>query len=114
MTASTHKPALLHHDSAYSYRLCTPSLPRLRRYYQFEYVAQAPNFTRHALTTVGVNNGSLYTLTTGANQRRWKKMEDRGHSDLWYYRKIMGLGGEEGGGSFRWPPSKTIGILRLG
>ena len=49
----------------------------MRRYYQFEYVAQAPNFTRHALTTVGVNNGSLYTLTTGANQRRWKKMEDR-------------------------------------
>ena len=48
-----------------------------KTYYQFEYVAQAPNFTRHALTTVGVNNGSLYTLTTGANQRRWKKMEDR-------------------------------------
>ena len=44
---------------------------------RFEYVAQAPNFTRHALTTVGVNTGSLYTLTTGANQRRWKKMEDR-------------------------------------
>ncbi|CAJ2669391.1 unnamed protein product [Trifolium pratense] len=46
-------------------------------YYRFEFVAQAPNYTRHALSAVSVGNGRFYTLTTGANERRWGKMKDR-------------------------------------
>ncbi|XP_058739362.1 psbP-like protein 1, chloroplastic [Vicia villosa] len=46
-------------------------------YYQFEFIAQAPNFTRHALSAVSIGNGKFYTLTTGANERRWGKMKDR-------------------------------------
>ncbi|CAI9113197.1 OLC1v1013763C1 [Oldenlandia corymbosa var. corymbosa] len=49
-------------------------------YYTFEFVAQAPNFTRHALTSVSIGNGKFYTLTTGANERRWAKMKDRLHT----------------------------------
>lgn len=46
-------------------------------YYTFEFATQAPNFTRHALSTICVGNGKFYTLTTGANERRWGKMKDR-------------------------------------
>jgi photosystem II oxygen-evolving enhancer protein 2 len=46
-------------------------------YYRFEFVALAPNFTRHALSAVAIGNGRFYTLTTGANERRWGKMKDR-------------------------------------
>ncbi|CAI0411432.1 unnamed protein product, partial [Linum tenue] len=48
-----------------------------KAYYTFEFVAQAPNFTRHALSTIVIGNGKLYTLTTGANERRWGKMKDK-------------------------------------
>ncbi|GAB2298106.1 phycocyanin alpha-subunit phycocyanobilin lyase [Dionaea muscipula] len=48
-----------------------------KAYYTFEYTAQAPNFTRHALNAICINNGKFYTLTTGANERRWNKMKDR-------------------------------------
>ncbi|XP_054823527.1 psbP-like protein 1, chloroplastic isoform X2 [Prosopis cineraria] len=48
-----------------------------KAYYQFEFVAQAPNYTRHALSTVSIGNGKFYTLTTGANERRWDKMKER-------------------------------------
>ncbi|XP_028805167.1 psbP-like protein 1, chloroplastic [Neltuma alba] len=48
-----------------------------KAYYQFEFVAQAPNYTRHALSTISIGNGKFYTLTTGANERRWEKMKDR-------------------------------------
>lgn len=48
-----------------------------KAYYTFEFVAQAPNYTRHALSTVCIGNGKFYTLTTGANERRWEKMKDR-------------------------------------
>ncbi|XP_057819256.1 psbP-like protein 1, chloroplastic isoform X2 [Cryptomeria japonica] len=48
-----------------------------RNYYTFEFVAKAPNYTRHALGTVAIGNGKFYTLTTGANERRWGKMEDK-------------------------------------
>ncbi|CAN1798314.1 PsbP-like protein 1, chloroplastic [Linum perenne] len=48
-----------------------------RAYYTFEFVAQAPNFTRHALSTIVIGNGKLYTLTTGAKERRWEKMKDK-------------------------------------
>ncbi|KAL1541698.1 phycocyanin alpha-subunit phycocyanobilin lyase [Salvia divinorum] len=48
-----------------------------KAYYTFEFLAQAPNYTRHALTTVCIGNGRFYTVTTGANERRWEKMKDR-------------------------------------
>ncbi|KMS97827.1 hypothetical protein BVRB_5g123870 [Beta vulgaris subsp. vulgaris] len=48
-----------------------------KTYYTFEFIAQAPNYTRHALSVICVNNGKFYTLTTGANERRWGKMKDR-------------------------------------
>lgn len=49
-------------------------------YYNFEFVAQAPNFTRHALGVITIGNGKFYTLTTGANERRWDKMKDKLHT----------------------------------
>ncbi|KAJ8553732.1 hypothetical protein K7X08_024410 [Anisodus acutangulus] len=51
-----------------------------KTYYTFEFTAQAPNYTRHALTAVCIGNGKFYTLTTGANERRWEKMKDRLHT----------------------------------
>ncbi|XP_006650259.2 psbP-like protein 1, chloroplastic isoform X3 [Oryza brachyantha] len=51
-----------------------------RTYYTFEFTAQAPNFTRHALGAIAIANGKFYTLTTGANERRWDKMKDRLHT----------------------------------
>lgn len=48
-----------------------------KAYYTFEFIAQAPNYTRHALSTVCIGNGKFYTLTTGSNERRWDKMKDR-------------------------------------
>uniref|UniRef100_A0A5B7BAQ9 PsbP C-terminal domain-containing protein n=1 Tax=Davidia involucrata TaxID=16924 RepID=A0A5B7BAQ9_DAVIN len=49
-------------------------------YYTFEFVAQAPNYTRHALSAICIGNGKFYTLTTGANERRWEKMKDKLHT----------------------------------
>ncbi|KAM1019936.1 hypothetical protein ACFX13_041991 [Malus domestica] len=51
-----------------------------KTYYTFEFIAKAPNFTRHALSTVAIGNGNFYTLTTGANERRWDKMKDKLHT----------------------------------
>ncbi|XP_073126955.1 psbP-like protein 1, chloroplastic isoform X1 [Henckelia pumila] len=48
-----------------------------KTYYTIEFIAQAPNYTRHALTAVCIGNGKFYTLTTGSNERRWEKMKDR-------------------------------------
>ncbi|KAI4384460.1 hypothetical protein MLD38_002615 [Melastoma candidum] len=48
-----------------------------KAYYTFEFVAQAPNYTRHSLSTISIGNGKFYTLTTGANERRWEKMKDK-------------------------------------
>ncbi|KAJ7971317.1 PsbP-like protein 1 [Quillaja saponaria] len=48
-----------------------------KAYYRFEFIAQAPNYTRHALSTISISNGKFYTLTTGANERRWGKMKDK-------------------------------------
>lgn len=48
-----------------------------KAYYTFEFTAQAPNYIRHALGVICINNGKLYTLMTGANERRWDKMKDR-------------------------------------
>ncbi|RWR95472.1 psbP-like protein 1, chloroplastic [Cinnamomum micranthum f. kanehirae] len=62
-----------------------PSVCALRNddgeaYYTFEFIAQAPNFTRHALGVICIGNGKFYTVTTGANERRWDKMKDRLHT----------------------------------
>ncbi|XAR51240.1 hypothetical protein NMG60_11005809 [Bertholletia excelsa] len=46
-------------------------------YYTIEFIAQAPNYKRHALSTICIGNGKFYTLTTGANERRWEKMKDK-------------------------------------
>ncbi|GMY08621.1 psbP-like protein 1, chloroplastic isoform X1 [Fagus crenata] len=51
-----------------------------KAYYTFEFVAKAPNYTRHALSTISIGNGKFYTLTTGANERRWEKMKDKLHT----------------------------------
>ncbi|KAF8104140.1 hypothetical protein N665_0178s0024 [Sinapis alba] len=51
-----------------------------KTYYQFKFTAQARNYTRHALGIITVFNGKFYTLTTGANERRWEKMKDRLHT----------------------------------
>ncbi|KAF8395067.1 hypothetical protein HHK36_019007 [Tetracentron sinense] len=51
-----------------------------KAYYAFEFIAQAPNYTRHALGAISIGNGKFYTLTTGANERRWEKMKDRLHT----------------------------------
>lgn len=48
-----------------------------KAYYTFEFIAQAPNFTRHALSAICIGNGKFYTVTTGANERRWEKMKDK-------------------------------------
>ncbi|BFG22614.1 hypothetical protein CerSpe_088880 [Prunus speciosa] len=51
-----------------------------KTYYTFEFVAKAPNYTRHALSTISIGNGKFFTLTTGANERRWGKMKDKLHT----------------------------------
>ncbi|XP_023904788.1 psbP-like protein 1, chloroplastic isoform X2 [Quercus suber] len=51
-----------------------------KAYYTFEFIAKAPNYTRHALSTVSIGNGKFYTLTTGASERRWEKMKDKLHT----------------------------------
>ncbi|KAF4350677.1 psbP-like protein 1, chloroplastic [Cannabis sativa] len=51
-----------------------------KAYYTFEFIAKAPNYTRHALSTISIANGKFYTLTTGANERRWEKMKDKLHT----------------------------------
>ncbi|KAL3824728.1 hypothetical protein ACJIZ3_020757 [Penstemon smallii] len=48
-----------------------------KAYYTIEFIAKAPNYTRHALSAICIGNGKFYTLTTGANERRWEKMKDR-------------------------------------
>ncbi|GFR44868.1 hypothetical protein Agub_g6211, partial [Astrephomene gubernaculifera] len=39
-------------------------------YYEIEFTAANPRFTRHQLAVVVCNNGTFYTLTTGSNERR--------------------------------------------
>lgn len=48
-----------------------------RKYYDFEFTAKASNYTRHACASVTVGNGKFYTLVSGANERRWNKMQDK-------------------------------------
>ncbi|XP_059642185.1 psbP-like protein 1, chloroplastic isoform X2 [Cornus florida] len=51
-----------------------------RAYYTIEFVARAPNYTRHALSAICIGNGKFYTVSTGANERRWEKMKDKLHT----------------------------------
>ncbi|KAJ0820289.1 hypothetical protein HanPSC8_Chr16g0706151 [Helianthus annuus] len=37
-----------------------------KAYYTFEFVAQAPNFTRHALSTIAIGNGIIHTQPSRA------------------------------------------------
>jgi len=46
-------------------------------YYTIEYTAKARTFVRHSLTALAVQRGRLYTITTGANERRWPIMKDK-------------------------------------
>jgi photosystem II oxygen-evolving enhancer protein 2 len=46
-------------------------------YFTIEYTAKSRVFVRHSLTTLAVARGKLYTLTTGANERRWKVMKEK-------------------------------------
>jgi photosystem II oxygen-evolving enhancer protein 2 len=46
-------------------------------YYEFEYTAKNPRYTRHSLAVVVANDGKFYTLTTGANEKRWGKMKEK-------------------------------------
>lgn len=46
-------------------------------YFEFEYTAKNPRYTRHSLAVVTVNDGKFYTLTTGANEKRWGKMKPK-------------------------------------
>ncbi|KAF5839511.1 chloroplast oxygen-evolving complex/thylakoid lumenal 25.6kDa protein [Dunaliella salina] len=48
-----------------------------RNYFEFEFTAKNPRYTRHALAVVAVANGKFYTLTTGANEKRWGRISDR-------------------------------------
>jgi len=45
-----------------------------RKYYDFEYTAANPRYSRHAMASVTVGNGKFYTLETGANEKRWSKI----------------------------------------
>lgn len=48
-----------------------------RKYYEFEFTVETRNYTRHSLACVTVGNGNLYTVVTGANERRWGKMSEK-------------------------------------
>lgn len=48
-----------------------------RNYYEVEFTAKSPKYTRHQYAVVAVNDGKFYTLTTGANEKRWGKMKDK-------------------------------------
>ena len=45
-----------------------------RRYIDFEYLVKSRGYTKHALASVTIANGKLYTLETGSNERRWGKV----------------------------------------
>ncbi|KAJ9533365.1 hypothetical protein QJQ45_026406 [Haematococcus lacustris] len=48
-----------------------------RNYYEFEFTAATPRYTRHQLAVVAAANDTFYTLTTGSNEKRWGKVKDR-------------------------------------
>ncbi|KAL2930513.1 Photosynthetic NDH subunit of lumenal location 1 chloroplastic [Bienertia sinuspersici] len=46
-----------------------------KNYCTFEYQLTSPNFSVIHFTTIAIANGRYYTLTVGANERRWKDSE---------------------------------------
>jgi photosystem II oxygen-evolving enhancer protein 2 len=48
-----------------------------RKYYEFEYTVKNSRYTRHSLAVACANGGTFYTLTTGANEKRWGKMKSK-------------------------------------
>lgn len=48
-----------------------------RNYLEFEFAAKSNTYIRLAIAVVTVANGKLYTLVTGANERRWDKVKDK-------------------------------------
>lgn len=48
-----------------------------KNYYTFEYQLTSPNFSVTHFTTIAIANGRYYTLTVGANERRWKRVRDK-------------------------------------
>eukprot|EP00241_Pyramimonas_parkeae_P010174 CAMPEP_0114254916 /NCGR_PEP_ID=MMETSP0058-20121206/17264_1 /TAXON_ID=36894 /ORGANISM="Pyramimonas parkeae, CCMP726" /LENGTH=236 /DNA_ID=CAMNT_0001369227 /DNA_START=107 /DNA_END=817 /DNA_ORIENTATION=+ len=48
-----------------------------KTYYNFEFTAKLGPLTRHQLATCSISQGKFFTLTTGANERRWNKMKPK-------------------------------------
>lgn len=48
-----------------------------QKYLEFEFLVEAPRYKRHSMAVVTVANGKFFTLTTGANERRWNKMQEK-------------------------------------
>ncbi|GBF98614.1 hypothetical protein Rsub_10803 [Raphidocelis subcapitata] len=48
-----------------------------KMYYEFEFTAKTPRYTRHSVAVVTANKGTFYTLSTGSNERRWGKMKEK-------------------------------------
>lgn len=48
-----------------------------RKYYEFEYTVKNSRYTRHSLAVACAHGGNFYTLTTGSNEKRWKKMQPK-------------------------------------
>lgn len=55
----------------------TPRSAEGRNYVEFQFAAKGGNYIRRAIAVVTVANGQLYTLVTGANERRWDKTKDK-------------------------------------
>lgn len=48
-----------------------------RNYVLFEFAANSGNYIRRAIAVVTIANGKLYTLVTGANEKRYAKMKGK-------------------------------------
>jgi PsbP len=48
-----------------------------RDYVRFEFLQKSKRYTRHVLAIATVANGKLILFTTGANERRWSRMEGK-------------------------------------
>ena len=70
-----------------------------QEYYEFEFVTKAPQYLRHGLASVTVKDGKFYTLLTGCNDRRWKKMEPKLQTIVTSFQLMYGQGLTFGAGS---------------
>ncbi|KAH9621765.1 hypothetical protein KSS87_020440 [Heliosperma pusillum] len=48
-----------------------------KNYYTVEYQLTSPNFSVTRFSTLAIANGRFYTLTVGANERRWKRFRSQ-------------------------------------